>query len=96
MKVITLAVVSCCILIVDVNSQTKGWSSWADCAEFDGCFRRRIFRCDAGEALECLNETNCASKQRVLNCDASPECLKNVTKMFQASEVSVLLFNLQY
>ena len=92
MKIITLAVASCCILIVVVNSQTTGWSSWTDCAEFDGCFRRRTFTCDAGEGLECLNEANGAFEQRALNCDASPECLENVTEMFHASEVSASQF----
>ena len=87
MKPITLALVSCCILIVHVNSQTAVWSSWADCAEPDGCFRRKL-TCDAGEGLECLNEADGAFEQRALNCDASPDCLENVTQMFHASEVS--------
>ena len=88
MKPITLAVVSCCILIVQVNSQTTGWSSWANCPKSDGCFRRRLFTCNAGEGLECLNEADGAFEQRALNCDASPECLENITQMFHASEVS--------
>ena len=83
----------CLFFIADVKCQTTGWSSWADCAESDGCFQRRLLICNAGEGLECLNEADGAFEQRALNCDASPECLENVTEMFHASEVSACCFN---
>ena len=88
-KFILLNVV-CFLLIGDVNSQTTGWTSWAECSEFLGCFRRRILNCTAGEGLECSNEADGAFEQRALDCSASLECLKNVTEMFQASEVCTL------
>ena len=77
------------ILIVDVNSQTSGWSSWTDCTELDGCFRRRNFTCDAGEGIECLNDADGDNFEQVtVNCSASLECLENVEEMFHTSEVS--------
>ena len=86
-KFIVISIV-CLFSIANVNSQTTGWSSWADCAEFDGCFRRRTFTCNAGEGIECLSETNEAFEQRALNCNTSVECLENVTEMFRELEVS--------
>ena len=79
--------VVCFLLTVNVNSHTTGWTSWADCPESESCFRKRNFTCDAGEGLECLNKTNGAFEQLAENCSASPECLENITKMFQTSEV---------
>ena len=86
-KFIVISIV-CLFLIVNANSQTTGWSSWADCAKPQGCFRRRIFMCDAGEGLQCFQLADGAFEQRALNCDVSPECLEDVTEMFHASEVS--------
>ena len=76
------------ILVVEVTSTPSGWSSWADCTESQNCFRRRVFTCDAGEGIECLDETNGAYEQLALNCNQSPQCLGNVEIMFHASEVS--------
>ena len=88
----TLAFAFCLFLIVNVNSQTTGWSSWADCAESDDCFRRRVFTCDAGEGIECFNEANGAFEQLAVNCSASAECLENVTEMFHTFEVSAAYY----
>ena len=89
----------CLFLIAKISSETTGWSSWANCAESDGCFQKRTFRCDAGEGIECLNEADGAFEQRALNCNATPECLENITETFHSSEVSfaaLVLFYLNY
>ena len=86
-KIILISIV-CLFFIADVKCQTTGWSSWADCAKSDGCFRRRILTCDVGEGLKCLNDAGGAFEQRALNCTSSPECLEDVTEMLYASEVS--------
>ena len=79
------------ILIVKVNSSPSGWSSWAECTESNSCFRRRTFTCNAGKGINCLHETDGGNyEQSAWNCNASPECLENVEKMFHASEVSAL------
>ena len=91
-QILLVNVVFWSMLIVDVNSQITGWSSWTDCTELSGCFRRRTFTCDAGEGIECLNEADGSFEQVTVNCDASLECLENVEEMFYASEVSGFLF----
>ena len=85
-KFVVITIV-CLFLIANINSQTTGWSTWAECTESQRCFRRRTFTCDAGEGIECLNEADGAFEQVALDCDANPECLENATKMFHASEV---------
>ena len=87
-KFIPISIV-CLFFIADVKCPTTGWSFWADCAEPDGCFRKRLFTCNAGEELDCFKEADGAFEQRTLNCDANPECLENVAEMFHASAVSV-------
>ena len=88
-KFVLLSVV-CFLLIGNTNNQTTGWTSWAECPKFPDCFRRKILNCTAGEGLQCLNKADEAFEQRALNCNASIECLGNVTEMFQASEVRTL------
>ena len=79
------------ILIVEVNSSPSGWSSWTNCRKSESCFRTRIFTCDAGQGIECLNETGGGNfEQTAYYCDTSSNCLENVEEMFYASEVSVL------
>ena len=79
------------ILIVKVNSSPSEWSSWAECTESNSCFRRRTFKCDAGEGIQCLHETDRGNfEQSAWNCETSPECFENVEEMFHASEVSAL------
>ena len=88
-KFISIRIV-CFLFVAHVKGQSTGWSSWADCAESDGCFRRRIFTCDDGEGFDCLDEANGAFEQIAVNCNASLECLKNVTETFQTPEVCIV------
>ena len=83
----TLVLAFCLRLILDVHSQTTAWTSWAECTELLGCFRRRTLSCDAGEGIECLNKAVGDFKQITVNCGTSPECLENVDEIFHGSEV---------
>ena len=75
------------IVVVEVNSSPPGWSSWQNCTGPQNCIQR-IFICDAGEGIECLNETNGAFEQRAFSCSENSKCLENVAEMFPASTVS--------